>query len=63
MENQEKITLEEISEICGLSINDFRRLMECITCRSNPETCGCTETDENEKGHCQKYKCREGIVI
>lgn len=57
----EKITFEELSDICGLSTNDFRRLMECITCQHDPKTCGCTESDEDEKGHCQKYKGREDL--
>ena len=64
MEKHEKnITFEYISEICGMSTNDFKRLMECVTCQHDPYHCGCTEADENEKGHCQKYICRRGIKI
>ena len=58
-----KVTKEDIKRVFDLSDSDLKRLLECITCQNNPYTCGCTESDEDEKGHCQKYKCREGIVI
>lgn len=58
-----EITKEDIKKVFDLSDSDLKRLLECVTCRNNPENCGCTESDEDVYGHCQKYKCREGIKI
>ena len=40
----------------GLSLHDKMRLMECISCDKDPETCGCDDNDENERGFCTKYE-------
>lgn len=37
-------------------MNDIERLLECLTCKREPLTCGCTEKDESEDGSCVKYK-------
>ena len=45
-------------EILSLATNDKKRLFQCVTCRKNPEICGCTEKDEDVNGMCMKYKER-----
>lgn len=31
---------------------DIDRLMQCITCERNPQTCGCKDEDEDSEGMC-----------
>ena len=45
-----------IKETAELSENDKKRLMQCVKCMNNPETCNCTEADEDENGMCKRYK-------
>ena len=35
--------------------DDYTRLAQCILCWKDPEKCGCTEKDEDEKGLCNKF--------
>lgn len=35
--------------------NDFKRLMQCLTCANDPETCGCDDSDEDENGMCRMF--------
>lgn len=41
-----------------LSKEDKERLLQCVLCANDPDTCGCTEADEDETGLCTKYKKR-----
>lgn len=46
---------EAIKAVRGLSARDKIRLLQCVFCKNNPETCGCSERNEDEKGMCKKY--------
>lgn len=52
-------TRKALNEMLALSFKDKRRLLQCIFCGNNPDTCGCTEKDEDAKGYCTKYKERK----
>lgn len=38
---------------------DLKRLIQCVICANDPETCGCTDDDEDEQGFCLNYRKRE----
>ena len=38
--------------------SDIERLIQCIICGKDPETCGASEKDEDNEGLCLKYKPR-----
>ena len=40
-----------------------QRLIQCITCARDPETCGCTEANEDENGFCTEWEINEGQTI
>lgn len=46
---------ESFLSILGLSDNDKKRLCQCITCKHNPEVCGCDESNEDENGMCKEW--------
>lgn len=35
--------------------SDYERLAQCIVCWRDPDTCECTEKDEDERGLCRKF--------
>ena len=35
-------------------MSDLKRMKQCIDCARDPETCGCTDKDEDENGMCKK---------
>ena len=35
--------------------HDIDRMMQCVTCGRNPETCECDDTDEDKYGMCMKW--------
>lgn len=35
---------------------ELKRIEQCIRCANDPQTCGCTETDEDENLMCKKYR-------
>ena len=35
--------------------SDYERLAQCIVCWRDPETCGCTEADEDDRGFCKRF--------
>lgn len=47
-----------LKEIRNLSQHDKNRLFQCVFCARDPETCGCTEKDEDYKGFCVCYRSR-----
>lgn len=58
--NKIKIAMAELfmAKLCeekGFSENDLFRMRQCFYCLNNPETCGCSDDDEDENGHCKKY--------
>lgn len=59
MKKRRKLDYETANILRGLSPNDKIRLLQCVFCNRDPDTCGCTEKDENDKGMCKKYSCRE----
>lgn len=40
-----------------LNEEDKKRFKQCLECKENPETCGCTEKDEIN-GLCAKFNSR-----
>lgn len=38
--------------------HDIDRMMQCVTCVHNPETCGCDDADEDKSGMCMKWTRR-----
>ena len=48
-----------MSEWITTRLSDIDRLTECVLCANDPETCGCTDNDDDEQGHCKNYKERE----
>lgn len=36
-------------------MNDLKRMKQCISCMRDPETCGCTEKDEDKNGMCKNH--------
>ena len=46
--------MNEIKAKITVLERNFRRLHQCLTCVHNPETCGCTEADEDANGMCMK---------
>ena len=48
---------EKKAEITVLA--NLRRLKQCVTCGRNPETCGCTESDEDANGMCMQWSERK----
>lgn len=48
-----------LKEIRNLSQHDKIRFIQCVFCARDPETCGCTEKDEDNKGFCVCYRSRE----
>jgi len=48
---------ENIADIMkDLSDRDKARLFQCIMCAEDPDTCNCSEKDEDENGLCLKHK-------
>ncbi len=45
-----KLDDEAIKAVRGLSARDKIRLLQCIFCKNDPEACGCSERNEDEKG-------------
>ena len=43
--------------------HEKQRLIQCITCARDPETCGCTEANEDENGFCTEWEINEGQTI
>lgn len=39
----------------NLSAHDKIRLLQCVFCNNNPETCGFDEKNEDAEGMCKKY--------
>jgi hypothetical protein len=39
-------------------VRNVRRLTQCMTCRHDPEECGCDDSDEDENGMCKKWMRR-----
>lgn len=37
-------------------LTNLERFMECMTCKNDPLTCGCTDADEDGKRACKKYE-------
>lgn len=35
------------------------RMMQCVWCKNDPETCGCTDDDEDENGFCRQWAERK----
>lgn len=50
-----KLDEQAIKTVRSLSPHDKIRLLQCVFCNKDPETCGCTERNEDEKGMCTKY--------
>lgn len=48
-----------VSQWLSVRMNDLKRLKQCVACDRNPETCGCSEADEDKDGMCQKYVRRQ----
>ena len=41
--------------IRNLSQKDKARLLQCVFCKHNPDTCGKSEADEDADGMCKDY--------
>lgn len=39
-----------------LSEHNEERMIQCVMCAKDPETCGCCEKDEDENGMCKEFK-------
>lgn len=57
MRKQRKRKLDEqaIKAVRSLSAHDKIRLLQCVFCNNNPETCGFDEKNEDAEGMCKKY--------
>lgn len=42
-----------------MTLHDFERLIQCITCANDINKCNCTEKDEDEYGFCKQYVPRQ----
>lgn len=42
---------------------DIERLIQCITCKNDPETCGCDDKDEDSEGMCVCWAERKEYEI
>ena len=51
--------IQKLKEAMELSDHDKDRLMQCIKCENNPETCNCTDSDEDSDGMCKKFRKAE----
>lgn len=50
--------MNPLFEMLMMSQNDKRRLAQCVNCVKDPDTCGATEKEEDEKGFCKMYERR-----
>ena len=50
-----KLDEQAIKTVMSLSPYDRIRLLQCVFCDNDPETCGCTERNEDKDGMCRKY--------
>ena len=48
--SKRKLDYETANMFRRMSSHDRIRLFQCVFCSRDPDTCGCTEKDENEKG-------------
>jgi len=52
LNGREEIRMTDVIAMIKYNIS---RLKQCITCRCDPEECGCDESDEDENGMCKKW--------
>ena len=48
-----------ISTIKTMTPEEKERLKQCVRCENTPNSCGCSEKDEDENGFCNRYKERK----
>ena len=50
------MTQDDIKALSSMSAKDKTRLLQCVTCKNNPDDCGRDDKDEDNNGLCVKYQ-------
>ena len=53
---REEDFFETLTNSGDYTYSEAERIIECMCCGRDPETCGATEKDEDEDGFCKLYK-------